>query len=94
MSIWLSRNDEGSLYARFKYDEQMVMKIREIPGRKWVSEKKVWMIPYTLESIQQLHTHFEGTKIHVDSMLMKECSLFNNEVICRITFQSIHGMSR
>lgn len=38
------------------------------------------MIPYTLESIQQLHTLFEGTKIHVDSVLMKECSLFNNEV--------------
>ncbi|MFE9277638.1 phage integrase N-terminal SAM-like domain-containing protein [Paenibacillus glucanolyticus] len=32
------------------------------------------------ESIRQLHTLFEGTKIHVDSMLMKECSLFKNEV--------------
>ncbi|GIO97191.1 hypothetical protein J14TS5_22770 [Paenibacillus lautus] len=58
----------------------MVMKIREIPGRKWDRDKKVWMIPYTLESIQQLHTPFEGTKIHVDSVLMKECSLFNYEV--------------
>ncbi|CAM3738726.1 MULTISPECIES: hypothetical protein [Paenibacillus] len=80
MSIWVSRNDEGSLYVRFKYDEQMVMKIRKISGRKWVSDKKIWMIPFTTESIQQLYTLFEGTKIYVDSMLMKECSLFNNEV--------------
>lgn len=80
MSIWLSRNDGNSLYVRFKYDEQMVMKIREIPGRKWVSDKKFWMIPFTLESIRQLYTLFEGTMIHVDSMLMKESSLFNNEV--------------
>ncbi|WP_339272567.1 site-specific tyrosine recombinase/integron integrase [Paenibacillus sp. FSL K6-1330] len=41
---------------------------------------KIWMIPFTSESIQQLYTLFEGTEIHVDSMLMKECSLFNNEV--------------
>jgi hypothetical protein len=68
------------LYVRFKYDEEIVMKIREIPGRKWVSDKKVWMIPFTLESIRQLYTLFEGTMIHVDSMLMKESSLFNNEV--------------
>lgn len=54
MSIWVSRNDEGSLYVRFKYDEQLVMKIREIPGRKWVHDKKIWMIPFTPESIQQL----------------------------------------
>lgn len=80
MSIWVSRNDEGSLYVRFKYDEQMVMKIREIPGRKWIRDKKVWMIPFTIESIQQLQTLFEGTKIYVDSMLMKESSLFTNEV--------------
>ncbi|WP_041621977.1 hypothetical protein [Paenibacillus sp. Y412MC10] len=80
MSIWLSRNDGNSLYVRFKYDEQMVMKIREIPGRKWVSDKKVWIIPFTLESIRQLNILFEGTMIHVDNMLMKECSLFNNEV--------------
>ncbi|WP_340007511.1 hypothetical protein MHH52_06900 [Paenibacillus sp. FSL K6-0276] len=80
MSIWVPRNDEGSLYVRFKYDEQMVMKIREIPGRKWVHDKKIWMIPYTPESIQQLQKLFEGTKIHVDAVLMKECSLLNNEV--------------
>lgn len=56
------------------------MKIRDIPGRKWIRDKKVWMIPLTPESIHQLHTLFEGTKIYVDSMLMKECSLFNLEV--------------
>lgn len=44
-SIWVSLNDEGSLYVRFKYDEQMVMKIREMTGRKWIRDKKVWMIP-------------------------------------------------
>ncbi|GIP30534.1 hypothetical protein J23TS9_56640 [Paenibacillus sp. J23TS9] len=66
MSIWVSRNDEGSLYVRFKYDEQMVMKIREIPGRKWIHDQKGWNIPFTPESIQQLQTLFEGMKIHVD----------------------------
>ncbi|MBU5345798.1 hypothetical protein [Paenibacillus lautus] len=80
MSIWVSQNDEGSLYVRFKYDEQMVMKIREIPGRKWVCDKKVWMILLHPNPFQQLQTLFEGTKIYVDSMLMKECSLFTNEV--------------
>lgn len=68
MGIWVSRNDEGSLYVRFKYDEQMVMKIREFSGRKWVRDKKVWMIPFTPESIQQLYTLFEGTEIHVYSI--------------------------
>ncbi|MDR0269351.1 hypothetical protein [Paenibacillus sp.] len=80
VSIWVFRNDEDSLYVRFKYDEQMVMRIREIPGRKWVNDKKIWLIPFTPESIQLLQTLFEGTKIHVDTVLMKECGLFNNEV--------------
>ncbi|WP_136609058.1 phage integrase N-terminal SAM-like domain-containing protein [Paenibacillus dokdonensis] len=80
MSIWMSRNDEGSLYVLFKYDEQMVMKIRGIPGGKWIHDNKVWMIPFTPESIQQLQTLFEGTQIHVDTVLMKESSLFNHEV--------------
>jgi integrase len=41
---------------------------------------KIWMIPFTPESIQQLHILFEETKVYVDSVLMKECSLFINEV--------------
>ncbi|MBE9916468.1 tyrosine-type recombinase/integrase [Paenibacillus donghaensis] len=56
------------------------MKIREIPGMKWVSDKKIWLIPFTAEFIQLLQTLFEGAKIHVDAVLMKECGLFNNEV--------------
>ncbi|WP_339223389.1 hypothetical protein [Paenibacillus sp. FSL W7-1332] len=80
MSIWVSRNDEGSLYVRFKYDEQMVMKIREISGRKWVRDKKVWMIPFYTRIHPTVVYTFEVTEIHVDSMLMKESSLFNNEV--------------
>lgn len=33
------------LEVRFPYDEERVRRIRRVPGRRWVPERKVWLVP-------------------------------------------------
>lgn len=33
------------LEVRFRYDEELVRRIRRVPGRQWVRERKVWLVP-------------------------------------------------
>lgn len=33
------------LEVRFPYDEELVRRIRRVPGRRWVPERKVWLVP-------------------------------------------------
>jgi len=35
----------GLLEVRFPYDEDRVRRIRRVPGRRWVPERKAWLIP-------------------------------------------------
>lgn len=75
MDIYLSKSNEKTLVIRFKYNMDVVSAIKNIPGRRWVPEDKVWTVPYTLDVIAQLIRFFQNYNIHVDPQLQQECYL-------------------
>jgi SWI/SNF-related matrix-associated actin-dependent regulator of chromatin subfamily A-like protein 1 len=48
---WLSDN---TIVAKFEYDVEMVEKVKTLPGRRWLKEKKVWAMPVSMAAITAL----------------------------------------
>jgi len=44
----------GELKVRFPYDPKKVATIRTIPGRRWDSSKKIWIMPHTALAVKTL----------------------------------------
>lgn len=62
MSIKLEKGQPGHLLLSFDYDEEIINKIKTIPGRKWDADIKKWVLPdnkNTIDKIRKLFPHFE-----------------------------------
>lgn len=62
MSIKLEKGQPGHLLLSFDYDEEIINKIKTIPGRKWYADIKKWVLPdnkNTIDKIRKLFSHFE-----------------------------------
>lgn len=74
MEISVSIRNETTLAVRFLvFYKEGITRIKTIPGRRWIPNKSVWSIPYTLQAVEQLLTVFADCKIHIDGPLLEEC---------------------
>jgi SNF2 family DNA or RNA helicase len=49
---------QGEVAVAFPYNADYVSKIKEVPGRRWVPERKIWTVP--VASLSMLLTKFDG----------------------------------
>jgi len=81
MSIKIIRKKEF-LLIKFSYSAERVKKIKLIPGRKYVAEKKFWIIPYNRESIRKLKRLFYKEEFLPDNIIEQlNKGLFFNKYI-------------
>lgn len=58
--------DRDTLAIHFSYDEWIIARIREIPGRVWDAEQKHWTVPNTPASLRRLTASFGRRIIGLD----------------------------
>ncbi|PRX18810.1 site-specific recombinase XerD [Orenia metallireducens] len=75
MSIVLNK-DGDYLIVSFKYSEKRVERIRQVRGRRWDGENKVWRVPYSLDNIKKIKEIFIDEKVVLNFQYFSE-----NEVI-------------
>ncbi|OCL27391.1 hypothetical protein U472_08000 [Orenia metallireducens] len=62
MSIVVNKN-EDFLVVSFNYSEKRVERIRQLRGRRWDAEDKVWIVPYSFDNIKQIKEMFKDPKL-------------------------------
>ncbi|OCL26613.1 integrase [Orenia metallireducens] len=62
MSIVVNKN-EDFLVVSFKYSEKRVERIRQLRGRRWDAEDKVWIVPYSFDNIKKIKEIFKDEKV-------------------------------
>lgn len=53
------KKNNGMLEVSIEYNPSLIELIRKISGRKWVSDKKIWIIPDNLSNRDYLEKHFK-----------------------------------
>lgn len=77
MNVRLRKRNDRELVVEGQYDERWISRMRQVPFRRWDSEVKGWVIPYSTQSLQQLLQLFEGINLAIDDSLLEECELLN-----------------
>ncbi|WP_245640216.1 tyrosine-type recombinase/integrase [Paenibacillus dakarensis] len=68
--IIVEERDDYSLELTLKYfRDEDIQKIKQIRGRKWIPDDRVWTIPYTKETLEQLFQKFARDQIQLSSQL-------------------------
>lgn len=71
--LFVLKQDERWLTLSFRYNDEIIQKIKLINGRKWDPEQKMWLIPYTFSACEQLLSVIGINKIKVEITLKEEC---------------------
>jgi integrase/recombinase XerD len=62
--LTLIRKDQGHLLVHTGgYHEEIVHRIRQVPGREWDPRREVWIVPVTSRSLAALQRHFPGVRV-------------------------------
>lgn len=75
--IHLDKVDEKWLSLSFSFHEGILEKVRMIPGRRWVAEKKEWWVPYTIVVMSYMHTYLQEWDIFVSEVLQQEIHMMS-----------------
>ena len=59
----ITHKGEIRIAIEFAYNQDFVQKIKEINGAKWSNTLKLWHIPYSKESFNQLLSFFSDISI-------------------------------
>lgn len=71
---------EGNNYLiKFKYDPEIIELIKQVPGRRWVPEDKVWLVPS--DRLGFLIATFKATKFEKDLEIQSNEHLYENEEV-------------
>ncbi|MDT9722834.1 hypothetical protein QVE09_28470 [Paenibacillus sp. ClWae2A] len=54
------------------YNNEHIQGIRQIAGRRWESEAKRWIIPYTIATIQKFTNLFDSVHVQISPELREE----------------------
>jgi site-specific recombinase XerD len=77
--IHLGIENADWLRLEFPYSEEVVKRVRLIPGRRWVPEKRVWLFPYTYLQVKQFLSLFSDLDVQVEHELLTQCPAFAEE---------------
>jgi len=59
-TIYITSDENERLVLRFQYSPERVNAVKNIPGREWHPNRKVWTVPCSSSSIEQIQTLFLG----------------------------------
>lgn len=61
---------EQRIRVDFSYDENIIARIKEIPGRRFSGSDKCWHLPYTKTAFQALHRQFSRMEIRDEALFL------------------------
>lgn len=67
----MMQGNHQDLFVTFEYTEERVDKIKTIMGRKWNSQDKEWIIPYSRESVINLFDTFYQEEVFINPKILK-----------------------
>ncbi|HIW34985.1 MAG TPA: hypothetical protein IAA29_19595, partial [Candidatus Paenibacillus intestinavium] len=73
--IYVTKQDEQWLVLAFRYNKEIIQKVKQIHRKRYDYDLKVWLIPYTLSSITHLIELLHEKNITVETQLQDECYL-------------------
>src|SRR5690606_37577055 len=76
MRIMIERENVNEIRLIFPYDAKFVKRIKEIPQKRWVPERKLWILPIHPLVIARLQTACKGYSVLCDESLHSEFSAF------------------
>lgn len=76
MNIRVIQENDNWLCVAFTYDEELVKRIKQMDKRRYLPERKVWLIPYTVTSVHQFLTYFSDLPLHIEERLREGCPDF------------------
>ena len=63
MSIKLEIGQPDQLLLSFKYDEEIIKKVKTIKGRRWNSIEKKWVLPNNQNTMNQINKLFSTSEV-------------------------------
>jgi integrase/recombinase XerD len=76
--ITVKQYNNCTLFVRMPYDIEWVRKIKNIEGRRWRQEEKVWSIPFREKTVRQFIDLFSDEPVIVDEEILNRCPLFKH----------------
>lgn len=55
--IWKNR---GLVLIEFPFDQELIDRVKSLPGVVWNSKRKAWILPYQADSLSQILAVFKG----------------------------------
>ncbi|WP_408894389.1 tyrosine-type recombinase/integrase [Paenibacillus taichungensis] len=71
-TITITVGSTDSLHIRIPYNLAYIQCIRQITGRRWEPQLKVWIIPYTIDAVQEFISQFDPKDVHITPELWIE----------------------
>lgn len=65
--VTITKGSTDSLHIRIPYNSASIQRIRQITGRQWESNLKVWIIPYTIAAVQEFINQFGPNDVQITS---------------------------
>ncbi|MEI2283983.1 tyrosine-type recombinase/integrase [Paenibacillus polysaccharolyticus] len=77
-AIILTKDSADTLYVQIPYNTVHIQHIRQVTGRRWESDAKRWIIPYSEASLQEFTKHFNAIDVEISAELWVESELLRN----------------
>ena len=72
-------NDKKRIALLFRYDEEIIVLVKQIEGRRWSASNKFWHIPYKENYLEVLNNKFKGKLEFIRNTKDKEVKETNNK---------------
>lgn len=83
MHVFVGKKDDLSLFVTMeRFDAAFVQKIKSLKQRKWLPTERMWVVPYTIMSMEDLWTLVisEADSFEIQEALMEECPFWMERV--------------
>lgn len=62
--------DTNNLAIKFRYNPELVARVKQLPGRRYVKSINTWVVPYYPEIIDELGTYFPGIQLDIEKSII------------------------
>ncbi|MBA3060979.1 MAG: hypothetical protein FP832_04935 [Nitrospirae bacterium] len=70
--IVLGKDNSGRITISFRYNPDLVTKVKSVPRHKWHPEEKCWSFPEANGTLEKILNAFKGEEIHIDPALQTQ----------------------
>ncbi|MDT0121569.1 phage integrase N-terminal SAM-like domain-containing protein [Paenibacillus sp. RRE4] len=74
-TIILTKGSADTLYVQIPYNTVHIQRIRQVTGRRWETDTKRWIIPYSDASLQEFTKHFDALDVEISPELWVESDI-------------------